>query len=184
MVSKLHSKTAIDLDRRHYRAAKALVIIMPVLGLTYLLTLLGPSARDRPTAYKVFQAIRAALLSSQGAVITLPYCYLNTEVQGILMMHWNRWKTVRMVDMSINILQGHPLELSLVCMGRYAICGVNPQTNKISFGNLSIIPFIIAGQDTDSLAGYVRLKLVSLKAGQMEEEDARKTGRRVSFSQI
>ena len=98
MVSKLHSQTAIDLDRRHYLAAKALVIIMPVLGLTYMLTLLGPSARDSPTAYTIFQAVRAALLSSQGAVITLPYCYLNTEVQGILIMHWNRWKTVRMVE--------------------------------------------------------------------------------------
>ena len=77
-VSKLHSQTAIDLDCRHYRADKALVIIVPVLGLTYMLTLLGPSARHSPTASTIFQAVRAALLSSQGAVIPLPYCYLNT----------------------------------------------------------------------------------------------------------
>ena len=98
VVSKLHIQTAMDFDRRHYRAAKALVVVIPMLGFTYLLTLLGPSATHTPTAYAIFQAVRAVLLSTQGAVITLPYCYLNTEVQGILMMHWNRWKTVRMVE--------------------------------------------------------------------------------------
>ena len=98
VVSKLHIQTAMDFDRRHYRAAKALVVVIPVLGFTYILTLLGPSASDTPIAYTIFQAVRAALLSTQGAVITLPYCYLNTEVQGIFMMHWNRWKTVRVVE--------------------------------------------------------------------------------------
>ena len=88
----------MDIDRRHYRAAKALVIVIPVLGFTYILTLLGPSARDSPTAYTIFQTIRAALLSTQGAVITLPYCYFNTEVQSILTNHWKRWKMIRSLE--------------------------------------------------------------------------------------
>ena len=42
VLSKLHSQTAMDHDRRHLKAAKALVIITPLFGLTYLLTLMGP----------------------------------------------------------------------------------------------------------------------------------------------
>ena len=90
-MSKLRSRTALDHDRRHYKAAKALVIVIPLLGFTYLFTLMGPRA------FTIFQAVRAALLSTQGAVITLPYCFLNSEVQGVVKLHWERWKMVRNV---------------------------------------------------------------------------------------
>ena len=43
VLSKLHSQTAMDHDRRHLKAAKALVIIIPLFGFTYLLTIIGPS---------------------------------------------------------------------------------------------------------------------------------------------
>lgn len=98
VVSKLHIQKSMDFDRRHLRALKALVVVIPVLGFTYILTLLGPSARDTPMAYTIFQAVRAVLLSTQGAVITLPYCYLNTEVQGILINRWKRWKMIRTLE--------------------------------------------------------------------------------------
>ena len=32
----------------------------------------------------LFQGVRAALLSTQGAVVTLPYCFLNTEVNTVV----------------------------------------------------------------------------------------------------
>jgi len=98
VLSKLRSRTALDHDRRHYKAAKALVIIIPLLGFTYMLTLMGP--RTGSFAYTIFQAGRAALLSTQGFVISLPYCFLNTEVQGVLRSHWERWKLVRNVNYS------------------------------------------------------------------------------------
>ena len=88
----------MDFDRRHYRAAKALVVVIPLLGFTYMLTLLGPSATDNPTAYTIFQVVRASLLSTQGAVITLPYCYLNTEVQNVLSIRWRRWRMIKTVE--------------------------------------------------------------------------------------
>ena len=88
----------MDLDRRHCRAAKALVVVIPLLGFTYILTLTGPSGEDSPTAYNIFQLVRAVLLSSQGAVITLPYCYLNTEVQTVVCVRWKRWRMVRNME--------------------------------------------------------------------------------------
>ena len=97
VVSKLRAHTALDYDRRHYKAAKALVVIIPLLGFTYLLTLVGPSEEESPVGFLVFNTFRAALLSSQGAIITLPYCFLNTEVKAALKLHWDRWWMVRTV---------------------------------------------------------------------------------------
>ena len=28
--------------------------------------------------------------SLQGAILTLPYCFFNSEVQGVIKLHWNR----------------------------------------------------------------------------------------------
>ena len=80
MISKLYRQNSFELDRRHLRALKALLVIIPVLGFNYILTLVGPSPSDSPTGHQVFQTIRATLISTQGFVVTLPYCYLNTEV--------------------------------------------------------------------------------------------------------
>ena len=42
VLSKLRSQTAMDHDRRHLKAAKALVIVIPLFGFTYILTFIGP----------------------------------------------------------------------------------------------------------------------------------------------
>ena len=97
-MAKLRARTAMDHDRRHYKAAKALVIVIPLLGFTYLLTFIGPNKESNPLAYTIFQSVRAVLLSTQGGVITLPYCYLNTEVQGVIRTRWDRWQMVRNVE--------------------------------------------------------------------------------------
>ena len=98
VVSKLRDRNMKDHETRHYKAAKALVIVIPLLGFTYLITILGPDKQANPLAYTIFQSMRAVLLSTQGAVITLPYCYLNTEVQAVLTSRWNRWVMVRRVE--------------------------------------------------------------------------------------
>ena len=33
----------------------------------------------------------------QGLVISLPYCYLNTEVQSVVRNHYRRWQLIRTV---------------------------------------------------------------------------------------
>ena len=42
VLSKLRSQTAMDHDRKHLKAAKALVIVIPLFGFTYILTFIGP----------------------------------------------------------------------------------------------------------------------------------------------
>eukprot|EP00090_Calanus_glacialis_P008808 TRINITY_DN17144_c0_g1_i1.p1 TRINITY_DN17144_c0_g1~~TRINITY_DN17144_c0_g1_i1.p1 ORF type:complete len:483 (-),score=95.59 TRINITY_DN17144_c0_g1_i1:231-1679(-) len=97
VVSKLKQRIAMDHDRRNLKAAKALVVLIPILGCPYLLTLVGPSREESPHAYIVFQIVRAVVLSTQGLVISLLYCFLNGEIQCVIRSHWCRWKMVRMV---------------------------------------------------------------------------------------
>ena len=97
VIVKLRSRSAMDHDKRHWKAAKALVVIIPLLGFTYILTLVGPSKTETPTAYLIYEGVRAILLSIQGGVITLPYCFLNSEVHNVIHSHWNRWKMVQSV---------------------------------------------------------------------------------------
>ena len=33
----------------------------------------------------------------KGLVISLPYCYLNTEVQSVMLTHYRRWQLIRTV---------------------------------------------------------------------------------------
>ena len=63
VVSKLRSRTALDHDRRHYKAAKVLVIVIPLLGIT-LITLMGTSKEESFLAFTIFESVRSALLST------------------------------------------------------------------------------------------------------------------------
>jgi len=97
VVAKLCEKTAMDHDKKHWKAAKALVIVMPILGCGYLVTMVGPDQTTTPWGYTAFQIIRSTVLSTQGLVISLPYCYLNSEVQSVVQSHYTRWQLVRSV---------------------------------------------------------------------------------------
>jgi len=97
VVSKLRQNTAMDHDRKHWKAAKALIIVMPMLGFGYLVTMVGPDKDSTPCAYTVFQIVRSVVLSTQGLVISLPYCFLSGEVQNVVLSHYRRWQLMRTV---------------------------------------------------------------------------------------
>ena len=97
VVTKLRSNgsTRETTDHQNWRAAKALLVIIPLLGITYLITIVGPSDKSS-LFFLMFVHLRAVLLSTQGLTVTLPYCFLNTEVKGILQHHWKRWRNTRL----------------------------------------------------------------------------------------
>ena len=45
--------------------AKALLVIIPLLGITYLITIAGPTKDDNEALYFTFEHVRAFLLSIQ-----------------------------------------------------------------------------------------------------------------------
>ena len=100
VIGKIRSEVAsAESQQQHSRAAKALLIIIPLLGITYLITMFPP-VNTEGMGYQIFQYARSILLSTQGFVITLPYCFLNTEVKSVLKNNFERWKTNRSLDNS------------------------------------------------------------------------------------
>lgn len=94
LITKLWSATNAE-TQQYRKASKALLVLIPLLGVTYLLVLTGPTEGQVANA---FSYTRAAFLSSQGLFVALFYCFLNTEVQNTVKHHIERWSTARDLD--------------------------------------------------------------------------------------
>ena len=87
---------------------------MPLLGISNILTLVvKPTVGSIgvPLLFEVFEVVEAVIMSTQviilgiilvimttqGFVISLPYCFLNSEVRGAVRSQWRRWQMVRCV---------------------------------------------------------------------------------------
>ncbi|XP_023322237.1 diuretic hormone receptor [Eurytemora carolleeae] len=117
VVTKLRSAGRGEQDHQNWKAAKALLVIIPLLGITYLITILGPTDTVS-ISFVIFEHLRAVLLSTQGFSVTLPYCFLNTEVKGIIKHNWSRWRTARSVEN--NYSRGPSARNSISLAGYYA----------------------------------------------------------------
>lgn len=62
LITKLRSANTVETQQYH-KAAKALIVLMPLLGVTYILTMYGPTSNA--LSKNVFEFVRALLLSTQ-----------------------------------------------------------------------------------------------------------------------
>ncbi|XP_042873321.1 uncharacterized protein LOC122253941 [Penaeus japonicus] len=95
LVKKLRATTSLEAQpwlQQSKRALKSLCVLMPLLGSPHVLLLLAPA---RGTASAVVAYARAVVLSTQGLVVTVFYCFLNSEVQESINNHMERWKSMR-----------------------------------------------------------------------------------------
>ncbi|CAL1274974.1 unnamed protein product [Larinioides sclopetarius] len=93
LITKLRIATSAE-SKQYRKAAKALLVLIPLLGTTYMLVIVTPSHR---TARVVFSYLQAVLLSTQGFTVAILYCFLNGEVQKSMRHLWRRWSTRRTV---------------------------------------------------------------------------------------
>lgn len=91
LITKLRSANTVE-TRQYRKASKALLVLIPLLGITYLVVLLGP---DEGVGSSVFAVTRALLLSTQGFSVSLFFCFLNSEVRQTLRHRFIRWKDER-----------------------------------------------------------------------------------------
>lgn len=94
LITKLRASTSIE-SRQYRKAAKALLVLIPLLGLTYVLLLVIPASGN---AKVVFTYLQATLYSTQGLLVAVLYCFLNGEVRQCLRLHLTRWRTHRLLS--------------------------------------------------------------------------------------
>ncbi|XP_073978597.1 diuretic hormone receptor-like isoform X2 [Rhodnius prolixus] len=94
LITKLRSANNVE-TQQYRKAAKALLVLIPLLGITYILFIVGPTEGQYAVIYSY---IRALLLSTQGLTVALFYCFLNTDVQNTVRHHLSRWREARDID--------------------------------------------------------------------------------------
>ncbi|VVC33436.1 GPCR, family 2, diuretic hormone receptor,GPCR, family 2, extracellular hormone receptor domain,GPCR [Cinara cedri] len=96
LITKIRSTNTTEIHR-YKKAAKALLVLIPLLGLAFCLDFIDP--RFWNTDYKLLIDIfcygRVVITSTQGFNVSLLYCFFNHEVQNTLKDHIIRWKEKR-----------------------------------------------------------------------------------------
>jgi len=99
LITKLRSANTVE-TRQYRKASKALLVLIPLLGITYLVVIAGP---NEGVESHIFAILRAFLLSIQGLSVSMFYCFLNSEVRQALKHRFHRLRDSRNLSASNSI---------------------------------------------------------------------------------
>ncbi|KAL5288155.1 CRHR2.2 family protein [Megaselia abdita] len=107
LITKLRSANTQE-TRQYRKASKALLVLIPLLGVTYILLIFGPTIEpDHQHLFgKSYEVLRAFLISTQGFSVALLYCFLNSEVKQAVRHRLQTWNDSRHISSS-NSLKGN-----------------------------------------------------------------------------
>ncbi|XP_037090345.1 diuretic hormone receptor-like [Pollicipes pollicipes] len=88
LITKLRSTNSAE-TQQYKKATKALLVLLPLLGLTYILVFVSPGGG---VVADVFAYLQPILISTQGLTVALIYCFFNSEVRASIKTHYRRWK--------------------------------------------------------------------------------------------
>ncbi|XP_054711565.1 diuretic hormone receptor-like, partial [Uloborus diversus] len=128
LITKLRAATSVE-SKQYRKAAKALLVLIPLLGVTYIVVIVTPSHR---TARVVFSYAQATLLSTQGFTVAVLYCFLNGEVRKSVRHHLEQWKDRRGLSNGRRQLRFNDSEHAESGFRLYANRGVRDRTSCIS----------------------------------------------------
>ncbi|XP_050435587.1 diuretic hormone receptor-like isoform X2 [Adelges cooleyi] len=92
LITKLRSTNCVE-THNYKKATKALLVLIPLLGITFCLDIIKLSSTD--LIVFIYKYSKAVIISTQGSTVSLLYCFFNHEVQNTLKYHVLRWKTKR-----------------------------------------------------------------------------------------
>ncbi|XP_013387776.1 corticotropin-releasing factor receptor 2 [Lingula anatina] len=81
---------------QYRKAIRATIILLPLLGVTYVLVLVPPS--EDPLTDKIFKYCNAILISTQGLFVAVLYCFVNREVRAAVLRKYRAWMTRRHIQ--------------------------------------------------------------------------------------
>uniref|UniRef100_A0A671V4X8 Corticotropin releasing hormone receptor 1 n=1 Tax=Sparus aurata TaxID=8175 RepID=A0A671V4X8_SPAAU len=90
LMTKLRASTTSE-TIQYRKAVKATLVLLPLLGITYMLFFVNPGGEDE-VAQIVFIYFNSILESFQGFFVSVFYCFLNSEVRSAVRKRWIRWQ--------------------------------------------------------------------------------------------
>ncbi|GFO06586.1 corticotropin-releasing factor receptor 1-like [Plakobranchus ocellatus] len=82
LVTKLRDSNTL-VTNQSKKAAKAIVVLVPLLGVSYMFFMISPRASNN--LVWTLKYVNAFLLSFQGLFVAIIYCFLNGEVQSVVL---------------------------------------------------------------------------------------------------
>lgn len=73
----------------YMKAVRATLILVPLLGIQYVLLPYKPNGR---VSSEVYDYVMHILMHYQGLLVSTIFCFFNGEVQGVLRRHWNQYR--------------------------------------------------------------------------------------------
>uniref|UniRef100_A0A8C9RNU8 Calcitonin gene-related peptide type 1 receptor n=1 Tax=Scleropages formosus TaxID=113540 RepID=A0A8C9RNU8_SCLFO len=73
----------------YMKAVRATLILVPLLGIQYVLLPVKPRGR---IASEVYDYVMHIIMHYQGLLVATIFCFFNGEVQGVLRRHWNQYR--------------------------------------------------------------------------------------------
>ncbi|XP_074597185.1 diuretic hormone receptor-like isoform X4 [Brevipalpus obovatus] len=98
LISKLRAESSTE-SRQYWKASKALILLMPLLGIAYTLILVTPQSDP---AKSIILILQATFSSTQGLCVSVLFCFRNGEVRKSLKLHFERWSTSRTLPKNVN----------------------------------------------------------------------------------
>ncbi|XP_038044934.1 parathyroid hormone/parathyroid hormone-related peptide receptor-like [Patiria miniata] len=94
LVTKLRASHSLE-TQQYRKGVRGTLFLLPLLGVTYLLFLLGPAEvadELRTPSFYVYQYLSTLLSSLQGFFVAVIYVFLNQEVQNVIKRKIRRWR--------------------------------------------------------------------------------------------
>ncbi|XP_078703478.1 corticotropin-releasing factor receptor 2-like isoform X2 [Branchiostoma floridae x Branchiostoma belcheri] len=91
LVQKLKAHPAGETGHYSLKAFKAAVVLLPLLGIIYILFFIHPTSSNG-TSYLVFIYFNTFLQSFQGFFVSVIYCFTNSEVQNAIKRQFEKWQ--------------------------------------------------------------------------------------------
>ncbi|XP_073755127.1 corticotropin-releasing factor receptor 2 isoform X2 [Callorhinus ursinus] len=89
LMTKLRASTTSEMIQ-YRKAVKATLVLLPLLGITYMLFFVNPGEDD--LSQIVFIYFNSFLQSFQGFFVSVFYCFFNGEVRSAVRKRWHRWQ--------------------------------------------------------------------------------------------
>ncbi|CAL4174508.1 unnamed protein product, partial [Meganyctiphanes norvegica] len=118
LVTKLQASDAVETARVR-KAIKATLVLFPLLGIPNLLAMYNP--RDNATLEGAYMVANALLQSCMGVVVSILYCFLNSEVQGVLKTRWWQYRVRHQPDMYVQTQRRKSTKSSITLTSTFSL---------------------------------------------------------------